>query len=49
MAALGGDASPVVWVPLGNTRRTAQLAWFEPLIAEVVSLAEAGNRVIVRR
>lgn len=37
MAALGGDAPTVVWVPVGNTRRAALLAWFEPLIDEVVS------------
>ena len=49
MAALGGDAPPVVWVRVGNTRRAALLAWFEPLIAEVISLVEAGNRLIELR
>ena len=49
MAALGGDAPTVVWVRVGNTRRAALLAWFEPLIDEVASLVEAGNRLIELR
>jgi predicted nuclease of predicted toxin-antitoxin system len=49
MAALGGHAPPVVWVRVGNTRRAALLAWFEPLIAEVISLVEAGDRLIELR
>ena len=49
MAALGGDAPPVVWVRVGNTRRAALLAWFEPLIDEVISLVEAGNPLIELR
>lgn len=49
MAALGGDAPPVVWLRVGNTRRAALLAWFDPLIDEVVSLVEAGNRLIELR
>lgn len=49
LAALGGEAPTVVWVRVGNTRRVALLAWFEPLIDEVVSLVEAGNRLIELR
>lgn len=49
MAALEGDAPPVVWVRVGNTRRAALLAWFEPLIGEVVALVESGNRLIELR
>lgn len=49
MAALGGDAPTVVWVRVGNTRRAALLAWFEPLIDEVICLVEAGNRLIELR
>ena len=49
LAALGGDAHPVVWVRVGNTRRAAVLAWFEPLIAEIVTLIEAANRLIELR
>jgi hypothetical protein len=32
-----------------NTRRAALLAWFERLIDGVVSLVEAGNRLIELR
>lgn len=49
MAALGGEAPTVVWVRVGNTRRTALLAWFEPLIEEVVFLVAAGNGLIELR
>ena len=49
MAALAGDAPTVVWVRVGNTRRAALLAWFEPRIDEVISLVEAGNRLIELR
>lgn len=49
MAALGGEAPTVVWVRVGNTRRAALLAWFEPLVDEVVSLVETGNRLIELR
>lgn len=49
MTALGGEAPAVVWVRVGNTRRAPLLAWFEPLIDEVVSLVEAGNRLIELR
>lgn len=41
------DESPVVvWVRVGNTRRTALLAWFEPLIEEIVSMVERGDEII---
>lgn len=49
MAILGGNAPTVVWVRIGNTRRAALLAWFEPLIDDVISLIEAGNRLIELR
>lgn len=49
MAALGGDAPTVVWVRVGNTRRAVLLAWFEPLIDQVVALIDAGNRMIELR
>ena len=45
-----GVALPaVVCVRAGNTRRAALLAWFEPLIEQVVSMIEAGNRLIELR
>lgn len=49
MVAIGGDSPPVVWVRVGNTRRAALLAWFEPLIDQIVSMVEAGNRLIELR
>ena len=49
MVAVGGDAPVVVWVRVGNTRRAALLAWFEPLIDEIVSMVEAGDRLIELR
>jgi predicted nuclease of predicted toxin-antitoxin system len=48
-AALGGDAPTVVWIRVGNTRRAVLLAWFEPLIEQVISLVEAGDRLIELR
>lgn len=49
VVAFGGDSPPVVWIRIGNTRRAALLAWFEPLIEQVVSMIEAGNRLIELR
>ena len=49
MAALGGEAPTVVWVRVGNSRRAALLAWFSPLIDDVVALVKAGNRLIELR
>lgn len=49
MAILGRDAPTVVWVRVGNARRAALLAWFEPLIDELISLVEAGDRLIELR
>ena len=46
MIAIGGDAPSVVWIRIGNTRRAALLAWFEPLIEQIVDLIEAGNRLV---
>lgn len=49
MIAHGGEAPSVVWVRIGNTRRTVLLAWFEPLIDEIVRLIEDGQRLIELR
>lgn len=49
MAAVGGESPTVVWVRVGNTRRAALLAWFEPLIERIVSMVERGDRVIELR
>ena len=49
MFAMRGEAPVVVWVRVGNTRRAALLAWFAPLIEEIVTRAEAGDRLIELR
>lgn len=46
---IGVDLPALVWVRAGNTRRAALLAWFEPLIDQIVSMIEAGNRLIQLR
>lgn len=49
MVAMGGESPTVVWVRVGNTRRAALLAWFEPLIDPIVSMLERGDQVIELR
>jgi predicted nuclease of predicted toxin-antitoxin system len=49
MVAMGGEAPFVVWVRVGNTRRASLVAWFEPLIEQVVAMVESGNRLIELR
>lgn len=49
MFAMRGAAPAVVWVRIGNTRRAALLAWFEPLIAQIVDLIESGQKLIELR
>ncbi len=49
MSLLEPDAPVVVWVRVGNTRRQALLGWFEPLIDQIVSLIESGERFIELR
>jgi predicted nuclease of predicted toxin-antitoxin system len=49
MLAMGGDTPAVVWVRVGNTRRTPLLAWFEPLIDQIVSKVRDGERLIELR
>ena len=34
---------------IGNTRRAALLSWFEPLIAEIVTVVESGQKLIELR
>ena len=36
----------VVWVRVGNCSNRALLAWFEPLLPEVVRRLDAGERLI---
>jgi len=49
MIATGVDAPSVVWIRVGNTRRVSLLAWFEPLIDQIVTMVEAGDRLIELR
>lgn len=49
MFAMRGEAPTVVWVRIGNTRKAALLAWFEPLIAQIVELIESGQKLIELR
>ncbi|MCS5714559.1 DUF5615 family PIN-like protein [Herbiconiux sp. CPCC 205716] len=49
MLALGGDGPAIVWIRVGNTRRQALIAWFEPLIGTVVATIEAGNGLVELR
>ena len=49
MVAIEDNSPTVVWVRVGNTRRAALLAWFEPLIGRIVSMVERGDRVIELR
>jgi predicted nuclease of predicted toxin-antitoxin system len=46
---IGGESPTVVWVRVGNTRRAALLAWFEPLVDEIVSMVVSGDKVIELR
>lgn len=39
----------VVWIRVGNTRRAALFAWFEPLIPRIVAMVESGDRLIELR
>lgn len=49
MQALSRESPVVVWIRVGNTRRRALLAWFEPLIGRIVEMVDAGNRLIELR
>jgi predicted nuclease of predicted toxin-antitoxin system len=49
LVALREVAPAIVWVRLGNTRKQQLLAWFAPLLAEIVSLIEGGTTVIELR
>lgn len=44
-----GPSPVIVWIRIPNTRRQALLAWFEPLIDNIVELVESGNRLIELR
>lgn len=45
----GGPAPIVVWLRIGNTSRRALAEWFTPLLGEIVTLVERGERLIELR
>jgi predicted nuclease of predicted toxin-antitoxin system len=49
MFAMRGAAPAVVWVRIHNTRKAALLAWFGPLIDQIVALVEGGQKLIELR
>lgn len=49
MVAVAREAPAVVWVRVGNTRRAALLAWFEPLINQIAEMVDDGTRMIELR
>lgn len=50
MVAISSREGPaVVWVRVGNTRRAALLAWFEPLIDAIIEMVDSGERLIELR
>ncbi len=49
MFAMRGEAPIVLWIRIGNTRKTALLAWFKPLIDQLVELVESGQKLIELR
>ena len=46
LIVLGQAAPVIIWVRIGNTTRRGLLAWFEPMIDQVVEKVEAGERLI---
>lgn len=49
MVLLGDPAPVVIWVRVGNTRRSALIEWFDPLVDRIVSMVESGHRLIELR
>ncbi|MBS1836776.1 MAG: DUF5615 family PIN-like protein [Actinobacteria bacterium] len=49
MVAISDESPTVVWVRVGNTRRTELLTWFEPPIEQIVSMVEQGDKLIELR
>ena len=37
---------PVVWIRTGNLGKQALLAWFQPLLPEIIQKLEAGEQLI---
>lgn len=41
-----GSSPAIVWLRIGNTRRTTLLEWFEPLLPQIVNALEDGEILI---
>jgi predicted nuclease of predicted toxin-antitoxin system len=46
---LSDSAHAVIWIRTGNTTRRALLAWFEPLLDQITTMVDAGDRLIELR
>jgi predicted nuclease of predicted toxin-antitoxin system len=42
----GGTAPIVLWLRIGSTSRRALLQWFEPLLPQVETMVQQGERLI---
>lgn len=49
MVLLSESAPAVVWIRVGNTRRSALLEWFVPLVDQIVEMVESGQQLIELR
>ncbi len=42
----GGTAPVVLWLRIGNSSRQALLQWFEPLLPQIETMIQQGERLI---
>ncbi|WP_236995116.1 DUF5615 family PIN-like protein [Gordonia phthalatica] len=49
MFATPGETPAIVWIRIGNTRKSTLLDWFSPLVPQIVSLIEGGQKLIELR
>jgi predicted nuclease of predicted toxin-antitoxin system len=42
----GGEAPVILWLRVGNTSRQSLLKWFEPLLPQIESWLESGERLV---
>ncbi|PRI11852.1 DUF5615 family PIN-like protein [Leucobacter massiliensis] len=46
LLVVDADGPVIVWLRVGNTRKSALVAWFEPRITDIVEAVESGSRVV---
>jgi predicted nuclease of predicted toxin-antitoxin system len=46
LSTLSPNGPPVVWIRLGNTTRSALLAWFSPLFPDIERALAAGEKLV---